>query len=115
MANKNNNRYKVRKRNNIKQEVKSLFNTPPVLIHDWNGLCGLENDKYRIVVDEDRCCGWIKPKFDVSNEDHCLHNKYLSTHTFYDSSYYYSTTLLRRFGFNVQLANWDGETIYCRR
>jgi hypothetical protein len=36
-----------------------------------------------------------------------IRGKYLSTHTFYDSSYNYSTKLLNKCGFDVQLVSWD--------
>lgn len=116
MAGKNHHRYKIRKRiNKIKHESKPLFDTPPWLIESWSQLNGLQNDKYIIEVDEYMCNGWVKPKFDVSEEESWVHNMYLSTHTFYGSNYFNTTWMLRsRFGFNVQLANWDGQTLYCR-
>lgn len=116
MAGKNNKRYKIRKNmNKIKHEPKRLFNEPPVLISTWEELVGLENDLYRIEVDIDRCSGWVRPKFEMPDKDYTLHNIYLSTHTFYGSNYFNSTVLLRNFGFNIQLKNWDGETVYCTR
>lgn len=114
MGNKNHRRYKLRRHMNaIKHEPKKLFSEPPIFIHGWKDLIGLENDRYIIVVEEGNCRGWIKPKFEVPDEEYFEHYHYLSTHTFYGGQYFYSTAMLRKFGFNVQLENWDGETIYC--
>ena len=82
------------------------------LISTWEELGKLENNKYYIDMDKCGGCGWIRPKFEVSDDDYYDHNGHLSTHTFYGNSYNNSTAKLRRFGFNVQLENWDGETIY---
>ena len=117
MANKNNRRYKMRKEmNKIKHEPKRLFEEPPVLISTWEELAKVETDTHYIEVDLEFCNGHVRPKFELSDDDdYYLHNMYLSTHTFYGSQYFHSTTILRRLGFNVQLANWDGETLYCNR
>jgi hypothetical protein len=115
MASKNNHRYKLRKRmNHIKHEPKSLFNEPATLISTWEGLDGLENDNYYITVELRNCCGWVRPKHEVPEDEYFKHDIYLSTHTFYGSQYFNSTVTLRRLGFNVQLTNWDEETIFCK-
>jgi hypothetical protein len=115
MASKNHHRYKLRKRmNSIKHEEKSLFNEPPLVISSWEALDKLENDQYYLDITPEDCNGWLRPKIESSEENYWLHNHYLSTHTFYESEYFRTTSLLRRLGFNVQLVNWDGETLYCR-
>jgi len=115
MAGKNHRRYKIRKRNSIKHIPEPLFDTPPVLISTWEELSKLENEKYRIEVDLKYGCGWVRPKFKLENDDEYFkHNFYLSTHTFYGDDYSEYTRILRDFGFNIQLANWDGKTVYCQ-
>lgn len=110
MAGKNDKRYKTRKRMNaIKHEPKRLFEAPPVLISTWEELGQLENDKYKIELDADKCSGSI-----VSKDDKDDFYEYLSTHTFYEDTYFYRTIALRKLGFNIQLKNWHGETVYCK-
>lgn len=94
------------------------------LIKNWEELAQVPaNDKYKIIVDSDCCCGWIVPICDEPSEindfdchcvDSCLINffddhVYLSTHTFYGSHYKESTELLQKFGFDIELENWDKE------
>lgn len=115
MASKNHRRYKLRKRmNSIKHEPYRLFSEPPRIINTWKDLIGLENDNYYIDVEIDNGCGWVRYKHVAPEKDYFKHNRYLSTHTFYGNQYFYSTAMLRELGFNVQLVNWDGETIYCK-
>lgn len=107
MANKSNRRYKARiakPRNN-----RRLFDTPPVLISTWEELDGLESENYKITVDENGWSATVSHKYDKD-----VWSQYLSTHTFYSGEYLYWTSKLRRLGFNIQLKNWDGETLYCR-
>lgn len=94
------------------------------LIKTWDELDGLKNDKYQIIVNKEYCCGWIVPICDerikpgddayVCNcpdfEEPSYFDKhvYLSTHTFYGKQYKYSTELLQKFGFDVEIDNWDG-------
>ena len=76
------------------------------LIKDWDELALVPaNDKFYIELDKDRCCGWIRSKDENSDFRH-----YLSTHTFYGLTYKQSTVILQECGFDVQIANWDGET-----
>lgn len=93
------------------------------LIKTWEELDGLKNDKYQIIVNKKYCCGWIIPICDEqikpgTDEYICNcsdfdepgyydHHQYLSTHTFYGSEYKYSTELLQRFGFDIEIDNWD--------
>ena len=50
------------------------------VIKNWKDLAGLENDDYRIEVDLDMGCGWLRSK----NPDKS--DYYLTTHTFYGKS-----------------------------
>ena len=79
-------------------------------IKDWKELAQVpSNDKYKIEVDENDCCGWIKPvkETEETKKDYFKHHKYLSTHTFYGpTTYKESTELLQEYGFDVELANW---------
>lgn len=80
------------------------------LIRNWDELKGLESNDYYIEVDE--YAGWIKAKshIKVTSDNYFDHNQYLSTHTFYGKHYKMYTKLLQKYGFDVQLKNWDGET-----
>lgn len=112
MANKNHHRYSIRKCKNTKEKnTDTAVITEPKLISTWEELNGLETDRLHIVVDIDRCCGWLRPKSkEISDIEYYDNNVYLSTHTFYGSQYAQSTKLLQKLGFNVQLSNWDEET-----
>lgn len=82
----------------------------PKLIKNWEELSKVPpNEKYKIVVDEEMSCGWIRPikETDETQENYFKHHKYLSTHTFYGSQYEYSIKLLQEYGFDVELDNWD--------
>lgn len=82
----------------------------PKVIKNWKELLQVPpNEKYKIVVDEDMCCGWIEPikETDETQKNYFEHHKYLSTHTFYGSQYEYSTKLLQEYGFNIEIDNWD--------
>lgn len=71
------------------------------LIKNWKELSQTPvNDKYRIVVDEEMCSGEIQ----TLDGEFC---EYLSTHTFYGSQYKYSTELLQKYGFDIEIDNWD--------
>jgi hypothetical protein len=74
----------------------------PKLIKNWDELIGLESENYFIELDEDMCCGWIRPKDNPT--DWC---EYLSTHTFYGHRYQESTRILQKYGFDVEIDNWD--------
>ena len=84
------------------------------LIKNWEELSKVPaNDKYKIVVDKDMCNGWIEPvnETEETKNNYFNHHQYLSTHTFYGSSYKRSTKLLQRFGFDIKIDNWDKEMI----
>ncbi len=70
------------------------------LIKNWEELAKIPDSKTHTLVIEDGA-GWI-----VSKEND-KYEEYLSTHTFYGRCYDYSSKLLQKYGFNVQLANWD--------
>lgn len=90
------------------------------LIKNWEELKQVPpNDKYRIIIKD--CCGWIVPVCDEDNpkqdfycncpnDDNYFDNHvYLSTHTFYGSTYKYSTKVLQEHGFDIEIDNWDKE------
>ena len=82
------------------------------LIKSWEELDGLESEKYKIVVDDKfRSNGWIIPKEETeeTEENYFDHHVYLSTHTFYGTQYKESTEILQKFGFDVEIDNWDKE------
>lgn len=81
------------------------------LIKNWNELSKVPpNDKFKIEVDDDMDCGYIKPIDDNEYIDFGVNYHYLSTHTFYGSQYQYSTDLLQKCGFDIELDNWDKES-----
>lgn len=69
-------------------------------IDNWQQLAAVEDSETHRLKIEDGA-GWIIRKADGEIEE------YLSTHTFYGSQYAYSSRLLQKYGFNVELANWD--------
>lgn len=74
------------------------------LIKNWNELCGLENENFRLEIDTDMGCGYIISK--ATNQ----RVAYLSTHTFYGMKYKASTHLFQSFGFDIEIDNWDKES-----
>lgn len=83
----------------------------PKLIKDWEDLVGLESEHYKLEIDVDGGSGWIVPKVETqeTEKNYFRHHFYLSTHTFYGSNYKFNTRWLQRFGFDVELDNWDKE------
>lgn len=89
-----------------------------MLIKDWEELAKIPNESttHILEVDVERCCGWLraknrkpyKRKYNYMRQAYHL-DHYLSTHTFYGSSYRWSTKLLRACGFDVEIDNWDKE------
>lgn len=84
------------------------------LIRDWKELLALPpNDKY-MIVDKDGYGynAWIVPIEETpeTQENYFKHHMYLSTHTFYGGSYERSTKILQKFGFDVEIDNWDKES-----
>ena len=74
-------------------------------IKSWEELAKEKSPTHILEIDIEGCNGWIRPKND--NEDSWDGKHYLSTHTFYGSTYKWSTKILQSCGFNVELANWD--------
>ena len=72
----------------------------PKKISSWQELVGLESENYKLAIDLEYGCGWIKPK--VENEEFHDHI-YLTTHTFYPSHYKWATETLQKYGFDVEL------------
>lgn len=84
------------------------------LIKNWEELSKVPpNSKYKIEIAFNMCNGWIVPieETEETNKDYFNNHVYLSTHTFYGSNYKRSTELLNKFGFNVEIDNWDKERI----
>lgn len=87
----------------------------PKLIRNWNELAKLvsKDGKYKIQLEETGYCGWIVPVKETletkSNDNYFKNHAYLSTHTFYGSSYKKTTELLQKYGFDVEIDNWDKE------
>lgn len=95
------------------------------LIKGWKELAAVPaSDKYKIIVDQEMCSGWIVPvcdEFDENRDFICNcpdrdtmntyeyfnHHIYLSTHTFYGSRYAEYTKVLQECGFDIELDNWD--------
>lgn len=73
------------------------------LIRDWDDLANLESENYTISVDRYVGCGYILPKDELSDQP----SHYLSTHTFYESSYKGYEEILQMCGFDVELVCWD--------
>lgn len=82
------------------------------LIKNWEELSKVPpNDKYKIELDEDGYSGWIKPIIETeqTKKNYFDHHVYLSTHTFYGSQYKWSTKIFQKFGFDIEIDNWDKE------
>lgn len=69
-------------------------------IDNWEELADVEPSETHYLKIEDGC-GWIINK----ETGEC--DEYLSTHTFYGSQFQFSSMLLQKYGFSVDLANWD--------
>jgi len=69
-------------------------------INNWDELAQVEDSEAHTLEIEDHN-GWIV------NKDTKEHVEYLSTHTFYGNFHEHRSALLQRYGFNVQLKNWD--------
>lgn len=84
------------------------------LIKGWKELEGLESENYKIELDyfegdSEPHSGHIKPKVETkeTEDNYWDHHYYLSTHTFYGHAYQESTEVLQKFGFDVEIDNWD--------
>lgn len=74
----------------------------PKLVKNWKELAEVPDSQTHTLKIEDGS-GWIYKK-----EPHEM-EEYLSTHTFYGSTYERSTELLQSYGFNIELDNWDAK------
>lgn len=72
------------------------------LISTWAELEKVPDSETHYLVIGD-CNGWIHRK-DETEDDF---PEYLSTHTFYGSTYQRSTALLQSCGFDIEIDNWD--------
>lgn len=46
---------------------------------------------------------------ETEGDNYFKHHRYLSTHTFYGLNYRHSTKTLQKYGFDVEIDNWDKE------
>ena len=77
------------------------------LINNWKELASVpDSDTHSLRITPEDGNGWIV-EVGAEDVDSASYSEYLSTHTFYESSHNYSTKLLQKHGFNIQLANWD--------
>jgi hypothetical protein len=78
-----------------------------ILITSWQELkdLTLKSETHTLEIDVDGCNGSINKKDSDSFKDY----HYLSTHTFYEGTYEWSTARLQDCGFNVVIDNWDAE------
>lgn len=96
------------------------------LIKNWEELAQIpQNDKYKILVNFEKHYGWIVPINDylddgleivckcenISRDEYWKNHVYLSTHTFYGKHYKESTKILKKYGFDIEIDNWDKEVI----
>lgn len=82
------------------------------LIKNWKELSEVKpNDKYKIEVNLDIGNGWILPivETEETKSEYYKHHHYLSTHTFYGETYKESTEVLQKFGFDLEIDNWEKE------
>ena len=85
----------------------------PKLIKDWGELSKeiSKDGKFKIELEE-ICGAWIEPIQETKetlNEKYWETHKYLSSHTFYGKHYRESTRILQKFGFDIEIDNWDKE------
>lgn len=95
------------KRECIKRELEDIKSKNRKYIKHWSELKEVESPTHILEIDLKYGSGWIKPKKEPENPQSWDGYHYLSTHTFYGSSYKDSTEILQSCGFNVELANWD--------
>lgn len=77
------------------------------LIRNWKELSEVPaSETHYLDINPDHCNGWVVAISPVSDR-FSDRKKYLSTHTFYGSSYKHSTKLLQSCGFDIEIDNWD--------
>ncbi len=75
------------------------------LIHNWKELSEVPaTEEHKIVIVPEDGNGWI---VEIATDTEV---EYLSTHTFYGSSFQASTTLLQMYDFDVEIVNQDKDT-----
>lgn len=86
-----------------------VYDEPPVKVSTWKELAAVVGEgDFKLRITPEKGNGWIIPKEAETEEDADFELvEYLSTHTFYGSEYKRSTELLQKYGFNVELSNWD--------
>ena len=91
-----------------------------MLIRNWKELAAIPNESatHILKVDVKGSSAWLKSKYPKPYTDKLSYmsqikhlNIYLSTHTFYGSSYKHSTKILKACGFDVEIDNWDAENV----
>ena len=83
-------------------------------IKDWEDLKKIPNESETHILKVGEYNAWLEAKTkrlynsEVDYLEQVKHlDVYLSTHTFYDPNYEFSTKILQACGFDVELANWD--------
>lgn len=96
----------------IAEQIKIIIEpNNPFIAKNWDDLEGLESEHYKIILEPDKCSGWIVPK-EETDETHgdmyFDHHAYLSTHSFYaiKDQYQHTNKLLKKFGFNVEVVGY---------
>lgn len=88
------------------------------LIKNWAELAAIPNESatHILEVNVDRGSGYLTAKNEQSyNPDEEYFKQlphldvYLTTHTFYESKYKFSSSILQACGFDVELENWDAK------
>lgn len=68
-------------------------------IENWEQLNECTSETHELEIDLEMGCGRISKDGEFV--------AYLSTHTFYESTYKHSEAVLNQCGFNVKLKSWD--------
>ena len=97
------------------EQLKRKYPTA-IFVKNWDELKAIPNESKTHILKIDKHSGHLKCKNprrfkrekSYSNQVIYL-DHYLTTHTFYGSSFASSTKLLQKCGFNVILDNWDSK------
>ena len=103
--NKKQKKRKLEQRKYNQRSLKKQFPSAKI-IKNWKELASIlqESETHILRIDLRMHYGFIERKIKNNNWKDEI---YLSTHTFYEENYKYSTRLLQEAGFNVILKNWD--------
>lgn len=92
-----------------------------MLVRDWKELSEVPNKEsatHILEVDVEKCCGWLMSKFPKRTKRKLSYMRqikhidvYLSTHTFYGTSYEHYNKMFRACGFDIQVDNWDKDEV----